>query len=132
MRSSLMDADDAEANSEMHKDWVTNRVRNIAYELEDTIDEFTFQRKEEVPMKVCVEQNFGRRSTSPFRKSLGEDEAWELSGKRAFPSDLGGCPSYLDSLARNLVERCEGLPKAIVALGSSMSSKKSIAEWKRT
>lgn len=38
-----MDADDAEANSEMHKDWVTNRVRNIAYELEDTIDEFTFQ-----------------------------------------------------------------------------------------
>ncbi|XWS28505.1 hypothetical protein CRYUN_Cryun25bG0075400 [Craigia yunnanensis] len=63
----------------------------------------------------------------PLRKY----EAWDLFCKRAFPNDPGGCPSYLDSLAKKLVEKCEGLPLAIVALGGLMSSKKSITEWKR-
>ncbi|KAE8691740.1 Detected protein of unknown function [Hibiscus syriacus] len=59
------------------------------------------------------------------------DEAWKLFCVKAFPNELGGCPSYLDSLARNLVEKCQGLPLAIAALGGLMSSKKSLAEWKR-
>ncbi|KAK8498237.1 hypothetical protein V6N11_062114 [Hibiscus sabdariffa] len=59
-------------------------------------------------------------------------DAWELFCKKAFPNSLGGCPSHLDeSLARNLVEKCEGLPLAIATLGGLMSSKKSITEWKR-
>ncbi|XVE59671.1 hypothetical protein DITRI_Ditri05aG0064600 [Diplodiscus trichospermus] len=62
----------------------------------------------------------------PFKK----DDAWKLFCKRAFANDLFGCPPYLDSLARSLVEKCEGLPLAIVALGGLMSSKKSTAEWK--
>ncbi|KAK8595854.1 hypothetical protein V6N12_064363 [Hibiscus sabdariffa] len=63
---------------------------------------------------------------------LGMKDAWELFCMKAFPNDLGGCPSHLDeSLARNLVEKCEGLPLAIAALGGSMSSKKSITEWRR-
>ncbi|XP_022731546.1 disease resistance protein RPM1-like isoform X2 [Durio zibethinus] len=57
-------------------------------------------------------------------------EAWNLFCKKAFPNERGGCPSDLDSLARKLVEKCEGLPLAIVALGGLMSSKKSIAEWR--
>ncbi|XWS71400.1 hypothetical protein CRYUN_Cryun03dG0135100 [Craigia yunnanensis] len=61
---------------------------------------------------------------------LRKNGAWELFCKRAFANDLAGCPSYLDSLARNLVEKCEGLPLAIVALGGLMS-KKSTAEWMR-
>ncbi|XVF19619.1 hypothetical protein REPUB_Repub11eG0126400 [Reevesia pubescens] len=61
---------------------------------------------------------------------LGKHEAWELFCKRAFQNDLGGCPSHLDSFARKLVEKGEGLPLAIVALGGLMSSKKSLAEWK--
>ncbi|XWS73828.1 hypothetical protein CRYUN_Cryun02cG0163000 [Craigia yunnanensis] len=62
---------------------------------------------------------------------LRKDDAWKLFCKRAFANDLDGCPSYLDSLARNLAEKCNGLPLAIVALGGLMSSKKSTAEWKR-
>ncbi|OMO76982.1 Disease resistance protein [Corchorus olitorius] len=62
---------------------------------------------------------------------LKEDEAWKLFCMRAFPDNLDGCASDLDSLAWNLVEKCEGLPLAIVALGSLMSSKKLIGEWKR-
>ncbi|KAE8705699.1 Detected protein of unknown function [Hibiscus syriacus] len=63
---------------------------------------------------------------------LRMNDAWELFCKKAFPNGLGGCPSHLDeSLARNLVEKCEGLPLAISALGGLMSSKKSITEWKR-
>ncbi|GMI97487.1 RESISTANCE TO PSEUDOMONAS SYRINGAE 3, RESISTANCE TO P. SYRINGAE PV MACULICOLA 1 [Hibiscus trionum] len=60
------------------------------------------------------------------------NDAWDLFGKKAFPNGLGECPSHLDeSLARNLVEKCEGLPLAIAALGGLMSSKRSITEWKR-
>ncbi|KAK8595857.1 hypothetical protein V6N12_064366 [Hibiscus sabdariffa] len=59
-------------------------------------------------------------------------DAWELFCKKAFPNRLGGCPSHLDeSLARNLVEKCEGLLLAIATLGGLMSSKKLITEWKR-
>ncbi|OMO76980.1 Disease resistance protein [Corchorus olitorius] len=59
------------------------------------------------------------------------ENAWELFCKRAFPNNLGQCPTYLDSLAMSLAEKCKGMPLAIVALGGLMSSKKSIAEWKR-
>ncbi|GMI97488.1 RESISTANCE TO PSEUDOMONAS SYRINGAE 3, RESISTANCE TO P. SYRINGAE PV MACULICOLA 1 [Hibiscus trionum] len=63
---------------------------------------------------------------------LGMNDAWGLFCKKAFLNDLEGCPSHLDeSLARNLVEKCEGLPLAIAALGGLMSSKRSISEWKR-
>ncbi|XVF69271.1 hypothetical protein PTKIN_Ptkin11bG0067600 [Pterospermum kingtungense] len=62
---------------------------------------------------------------------LREGDAWKLSCKRAFPNDLGRCPSHLDLLARKLVEKCEGLPLAIVTLGGLMSKKKSLAEWKK-
>ncbi|OMO96266.1 RNA 3'-terminal phosphate cyclase [Corchorus capsularis] len=73
------------------------------------------------------------RSQYVYRiQPLKEDEAWQLFCKRAFPDDVGRwCQTYLDSLARNLVEKCEGLPLTIVTLGGLMSSKKSIAEWKR-
>ncbi|KAK8503458.1 hypothetical protein V6N12_066148 [Hibiscus sabdariffa] len=59
------------------------------------------------------------------------EEGWKLFCEKAFPNELGVCPLCIDSLARNLVEKCEGLPLAIVALGGLMSSKKSLAEWKR-
>ncbi|XVE59667.1 hypothetical protein DITRI_Ditri05aG0064200 [Diplodiscus trichospermus] len=61
---------------------------------------------------------------------LKKDDAWKLFCRRAFANNLDGCPPYLDSLAWSLVEKCEGLPLAIVALGGLMSSKKSTAEWK--
>ncbi|XVF06758.1 hypothetical protein REPUB_Repub06bG0078200 [Reevesia pubescens] len=63
-------------------------------------------------------------------KPLRDNEAWTLFCMKAFPSNLGQCPPYLDSLARNLAEKCKGLPLAIVALGGLLSSKKFIAEWR--
>ncbi|KAL1082215.1 hypothetical protein V6Z11_D09G120500 [Gossypium hirsutum] len=51
---------------------------------------------------------------------LRDNDAWEFFCKKAFPNELGQCLSHLDSLARNLVEKC-----------GMKSSKKSIAEWKR-
>ncbi|XP_022718668.1 LOW QUALITY PROTEIN: disease resistance protein RPM1-like [Durio zibethinus] len=63
-------------------------------------------------------------------KPLRDNEAWTLFCMKAFPSNLGQCPPNLDSLARNLAEKCKGLPLAIVALGGLLSSKKFIAEWR--
>ncbi|XP_017976946.1 PREDICTED: disease resistance protein RPM1 [Theobroma cacao] len=63
-------------------------------------------------------------------KPLRDKEAWTLFCMKAFPSNLGQCPPYLDSLARNLAEKCKGLPLAIVALGGLLSSKKFLAEWR--
>ncbi|KAL6277327.1 hypothetical protein ACE6H2_020928 [Prunus campanulata] len=39
------------------------------------------------------------------------------------------CSTEILPLARELVEKCEGLPLAIVALSGLMSSKKSLTEW---
>lgn len=41
------------------------------------------------------------------------------------------CPPVLQSLAKELVGKCQGLPLAIVALGGLMSSKKSPLEWSK-
>ncbi|XVF42774.1 hypothetical protein PTKIN_Ptkin01aG0391700 [Pterospermum kingtungense] len=64
--------------------------------------------------------------------SLRDDAAWKLFCMKAFPSNGGQCPSHLDSLARNLAEKCEGLPLAIVALGGLLSCKNfRTDEWRR-
>ncbi|KAK9995137.1 hypothetical protein SO802_024840 [Lithocarpus litseifolius] len=60
---------------------------------------------------------------------LEEDEAWDLFCKKAFSSNSNRC--YLPDLvsfAQELVRKCEGLPLAIVALGSLMYSKNE-SQW---
>uniref|UniRef100_A0A2N9FHG7 Uncharacterized protein n=1 Tax=Fagus sylvatica TaxID=28930 RepID=A0A2N9FHG7_FAGSY len=60
------------------------------------------------------------------------NDAWELFCKRAFQFDYGGhCPPELEKLSHYIVEKCEGLPLAIVAIGGLLSTKdKTIFEWK--
>ncbi|KAM2699499.1 hypothetical protein EV1_038367 [Malus domestica] len=62
----------------------------------------------------------------PFEiEPLENNEAWELFSKKAFSSyDNKSCPPELESLAWKLVEKCEGLPLAVVTLGGLMSSKR--------
>ncbi|XP_050254183.1 disease resistance protein RPM1-like [Quercus robur] len=60
---------------------------------------------------------------------LEPEEAWELFCKKAFLSSPNrSCPPELESFSKKLVGKCQGLPLAIVALGSLMYSKNT-SQW---
>ncbi|KAL4185556.1 hypothetical protein AMTRI_Chr10g6550 [Amborella trichopoda] len=64
-------------------------------------------------------------------KSMEDSEAFDLFGKKAFQHDRM-CPDELRDLADGLVEKCGGLPLAIVAMGGIMSRKPlTYLEWSR-
>ncbi|KAL4615654.1 hypothetical protein ACB092_07G142200 [Castanea dentata] len=52
---------------------------------------------------------------------LEEDTSWELFSKKVFWD--GTCPQELETLGRQLVKSCHGLPLAIVVLGGLLASK---------
>ncbi|KAK1272879.1 Disease resistance protein RPP13 [Acorus gramineus] len=57
---------------------------------------------------------------------LNEDECWDLFNKKV------SCPTDLVDMGRQLVEKCKGLPLAIVVLGGLLSKKACNAlEWRR-
>ncbi|XXG49118.1 hypothetical protein AAC387_Pa02g3385 [Persea americana] len=65
-----------------------------------------------------------------YLEPLGEDDAWLLFCNRAFSSK--SCPPELQPYAKSLVQKCEGLPLAIVTIGGLMLTKeKSSLEWKK-
>lgn len=65
-------------------------------------------------------------------KTLGKEEAWDLFCRKAFSRIEGKtCPQSLIYWAEKIVDKCEGLPLAIVAIGSLLSHKKPYEnEWK--
>ncbi|CAL8164222.1 unnamed protein product [Prunus armeniaca] len=74
--------------------------------------------------------SFGVESHVHKIQPLERGDAWELFSMKAFSSYPNkSCSPELLPLARELVERCEGLPLAIVALSGLMSSKNSLTEW---
>ncbi|KAM5569842.1 hypothetical protein ABKV19_017053 [Rosa sericea] len=84
-------------------------------------------RKEDV-----ASNSFGVRSHVHHIQPLLKNEAWEFFCKKAFSSnEHKTCPPDFVSLACQLVEKCEGLLLAIVALGGLMSSKKSLDQWQQ-
>ncbi|KAK7322561.1 hypothetical protein VNO77_25947 [Canavalia gladiata] len=64
---------------------------------------------------------------------LPPDKAWELFCKKAFQLDFNGnCPSELEDMSNEIVQKCEGLPLAIVAIGGLLSTKdKTVFEWRK-
>ncbi|XP_074365484.1 disease resistance protein RPM1 [Apium graveolens] len=64
---------------------------------------------------------------------LKEDDAWSLFCRKAFWSSPDrNCPSELESSARFILKKCEGLPLAIGAIGGLMCSRNKLAvEWKK-
>ncbi|CAL9001766.1 unnamed protein product [Prunus brigantina] len=74
--------------------------------------------------------SFGVESRVHKIQPLEKGDAWELFSMKAFSSYPNKtCSTEILPLARELVEKCEGLPLAIVALSGLMSSKKSLTEW---
>ncbi|RDX94170.1 Disease resistance protein RPM1, partial [Mucuna pruriens] len=66
-------------------------------------------------------------------KHLPSHKAWELFCKKAFrfePSEQ--CPSELEDMSKEIVQKCGGLPLAIVAIGGLLSTKaKTMFEWRK-
>lgn len=64
---------------------------------------------------------------------LNEHDAWTLFCRKAFRRAKNHiCPPELERYGKSIVEKCAGLPLAIVAVGSLLSLRtQSEAEWKR-
>ncbi|KAF7013322.1 hypothetical protein CFC21_027408 [Triticum aestivum] len=63
---------------------------------------------------------------------LEEEDAWRLFCRKAFPSTGNHiCPLALQECGKLIVGRCDGLPLALVAIGSLLSLKtQNVTEWK--
>ncbi|CAN1342816.1 Disease resistance protein RPM1 [Linum perenne] len=65
-------------------------------------------------------------------KPLDKKISWELFCRRAFLKNSKQCPPQLHDLAAEIVDKCQGLPLAIVSMGGLFSTKRcSIADWTR-
>ncbi|XVF03578.1 hypothetical protein REPUB_Repub05bG0005400 [Reevesia pubescens] len=65
-------------------------------------------------------------------KALSSPYDWQLFCKKAFSTCDGLCPDELVKLSQNILVKCEGLPFAIVAVGSLLSAReKTPTEFKK-
>ncbi|TXG70951.1 hypothetical protein EZV62_005886 [Acer yangbiense] len=73
------------------------------------------------------------RRTAPYElRLLGKEESWELFLRNAFLDGTGGnCPQELEDIGRRIVEKCDGLPLAIIVAGGLLSGKSLLSDWER-
>ncbi|GMP40424.1 hypothetical protein CsSME_00010879 [Camellia sinensis var. sinensis] len=77
--------------------------------------------------------NFGVKRHVHRMNPLTMDDAWDLFCMKAFSSNRSRCcPKELESMAHDLVAKCEGLPLAIAALGGVMSTKHMESDWRKS
>ncbi|TXG70948.1 hypothetical protein EZV62_005883 [Acer yangbiense] len=71
--------------------------------------------------------------TAPYEMSLlGEEESWELFLRKAFLDGTDeNCLQEFEDIGRRVVEKCDGLPLAIIVAGGLLSRKSSVSEWER-
>lgn len=63
-------------------------------------------------------------------KSLNDDQSIELFNKKAFHDLNGYCPENLKDISSKIIEKCKGLPLAIVVIGGLLSQKdRNKFEW---
>ncbi|GAU41226.1 hypothetical protein TSUD_129020 [Trifolium subterraneum] len=65
-------------------------------------------------------------------KCLSEEQSLELFNKKAFYDLNGCCPENLIDISSKIVEKCNGLPLAIVVIGGVLSCKdRNTLEWRK-
>ncbi|PIN02709.1 Apoptotic ATPase [Handroanthus impetiginosus] len=61
-------------------------------------------------------------------KPLPEEKSRELFYRKAFPRN--SCPPYIEEISKSILNRCEGLPLAIVVIGGLLATKNNeLEEW---
>ncbi|KAK8562813.1 hypothetical protein V6N12_010883 [Hibiscus sabdariffa] len=70
-------------------------------------------------------------ATVPFRRlgCLSNDDSWSLFKQRVFGMGTNEGNADLETIGRQIVQRCRGVPLAIKAMGSILSSKSQETEW---
>jgi len=135
---------------EMHDITLTTRVREYL-ESKRYLMWFDDVRKEEFAEGIeyaLVSNNKGSRiivttrmmhAAEYFRESfsghvyklqpLPPNKAWELFCNKTF---RGECPEHLEKMSKDIVQKCGGLPLAIVIIGRLLSTKAKLkSEWKK-
>lgn len=71
--------------------------------------------------------------TTPYDLGfLSKQNSWELFCKKTFIDGRDtSCSPILEEIGREIVERCAGLPLAIIVIGGLLSRKKRLNEWER-
>ncbi|KAA8528028.1 hypothetical protein F0562_035103 [Nyssa sinensis] len=112
--------------------WSDKPLNDLGVSLPDERNESRVMlttRKEDIALSAS--SSFGVKSHVHHLEPLGMNKAWDLFCMKAFSNSPNrSCPQELENLAWALVEKCEGLPLAIVALGGLMSSKNLDFEWR--
>ncbi|KAK9007730.1 hypothetical protein V6N11_074649 [Hibiscus sabdariffa] len=69
--------------------------------------------------------------TVPFRRlgCLSDDDSWSLFKQTVFGMGTNEGNADLEPIGRQIVQRCGGIPLAIKAMGSILSSKSQESEW---
>ncbi|TYI56008.1 hypothetical protein E1A91_D11G180300v1 [Gossypium mustelinum] len=72
-------------------------------------------------------------ATIPFYRlgCLSDDDSWSLFKQRAFGMGIKEGNVNLDATGRQILQRCGGVPLAIMAIGSILHSKSQESEWLR-
>ncbi|MCD7466136.1 hypothetical protein HAX54_002542 [Datura stramonium] len=60
---------------------------------------------------------------------LSQEESWDLFSRKLL--DVRGMVSAMERLAKDMVDKCGGLPLAIVVLSGLLSHKKGLEEWQK-
>ncbi|KAL4281451.1 hypothetical protein GQ457_03G003690 [Hibiscus cannabinus] len=70
-------------------------------------------------------------ATVPFRRlgCLTDGDSWSLFKQRAFGMETNKGNANLETIGRQMVQRCGGVPLAIKAVGSILRSKSQESEW---
>ncbi|KAG6528180.1 disease resistance protein Pik-2-like [Zingiber officinale] len=85
-------------------------------------------RSEEVANYSCSRNRQFIFKVSPLSPEL----SWELFRRKVFEAPDYTCPPELENVGREILQKCNGLPLAIVTIGGLLASKpdKKLEEWK--